>query len=127
MKRSSMPRRRSELRQGKPLERKTPLRSASNLERRTPLKPRSKKQEAKYRIRRPLVAELLAERPVCERCQSARSTDVHEPRMRSRGADITDPEQCVCLCRDCHMWVHANPAEATAEGWLIPSWDREAS
>lgn len=115
MKRSPMPPRRTPLKQGKPLERKTPL------------KARSKKQEAKYRIRRRLVAELLAERPVCERCQAARSTDVHEPRMRSRGADITDPEQCVCLCRDCHMWVHAHPAAATAEGWLIPSWDREAS
>ena len=102
-------------------------RSTGNPARSTPLKARSKKQEAKYRIRRRLVADLLAERPVCERCQAARSTDVHEPRMRSRGADITDPEQCVCLCRDCHMWVHANPAAATAEGWLIPSWDREAS
>jgi hypothetical protein len=123
VKRGNPPARRTPLKQGKPLERKTPLRSTGNLERHTPLKPRSKKQEAKYRIRRPLVAELLAERPVCERCQAARSTDVHEPRMRSRGADITDPEQCVCLCHDCHMWVHANPALATAEGWLIPSWE----
>lgn len=122
-----MPSRRTPLKQGKPLERKTPLKQGGNLDRTTPLRARSKKQEAKYRIRRPLVAALLAERPVCERCQSARSTDVHEPRMRSRGADITDPEQCVCLCRDCHNWVHANPAQATAEGWLIASWDREAS
>lgn len=41
--------------------------------------------------------------------------------MRSRGADILDPDQCVCLCRACHDWVHAHPVEATAEGWLIPS------
>jgi len=127
LKRSPMPQRRTPLKQGKPLKRETPLRSTGNPARSTPLKARSKKQEAKYRIRRRLVADLLAERPVCERCQAARSTDVHEPRMRSRGADITDPEQCVCLCRDCHDWVHANPAAATAEGWLIPSWDREAS
>jgi len=72
----------------------------------------------------PLVAELLAERPVCERCGAARSTDVHEPRMRSRrpDMDITDPRECVCLCRACHTWVHTHPAEATREGWLIPSW-----
>lgn len=125
-----MPPRRTPLKQGKPLERKTPLPRGNGFkgqqnppERKTPLKARSKKQEAKYRIRRRLVAELLAERPVCERCQAARSTDVHEPRMRSRGADINDPEQCVCLCRDCHNWVHAHPAAATAEGWLIPSWE----
>jgi hypothetical protein len=110
------------------LERSARLQGGSQLKRVTPLRARSKKQEALYRIRRPLVAELLAEQPVCERCQSARSTDVHEPRMRSRGADITDREQCVCLCRDCHSWVHAHPTEATAEGWLIPSWAyREAS
>jgi len=118
-----MPQRRTPLKQGKSLERKMPMPRGSGLDRSTPLKPRSKKQEAKYRIRRRLVADLLAERPVCERCQAARSTDVHEPRMRSRGADINDPEQCVCLCRDCHDFVHANPAVATAEGWLIPSWE----
>lgn len=86
------------------------------------LKPRSEKQEIKYRTRRVLVAELLEERPVCERCHTARSTDVHEPGMRSRGADICDPGQCVCLCWSCHCWVHDNPAEATSEGWMVPSW-----
>jgi hypothetical protein len=110
------------------LERSTPLTGGQPLKRGKPMRQRSKKQEALYRVRRPLVAELLAEFPVCQRCDSARSTDVHEPRMRSRGADITDREQCVCLCRPCHNFVHDHPAEATAEGWLIASWDlREAS
>lgn len=118
---------RSPLRRGTPLERRTPLRGGTPLVRK-PLRARSKKTEALYRIRRSLVAALLAERPVCERCGSARSTDVHEPQMRSRGADITDPTQCVCLCRACHRWIHDHPAAATAEGWLIPSWAaREAS
>jgi len=111
------------LRRGKPLERSTPLQGGAPPARRTPLRARSKKQEALYRVRRPLVAELLAERPVCQRCQAARSTDVHEPRMRSRGADINDPRECVALCRDCHNHVHAHPAEATREGWLVPSWE----
>jgi hypothetical protein len=88
------------------------------------LKPRSEKQEAKYRVRRDLVAELLVARPVCERCKSARSTDVHEPGMRSRGADICDPAQCVCLCWPCHRWIHDHPADATAEGWMVPSWEQ---
>lgn len=96
----------------------------SQLARTTPLRHRSKKQEAKYRIRRPLVEQLLSERPACERCDSARSTEVHEPRLRSRGADINDPKQCVCLCSPCHQWVHANPAAATDAGWMVPSWKR---
>lgn len=130
MKRGNPPKRRTPLKPGKPLERKTPMprgefkSTANPPKRKTPLKRRSKKQEAKYRIRRPLVAELLEQRPVCERCSAARSTDVHEPRLRSRGADINDPEQCVCLCRDCHRWVHDNPTAATNEGWMVPSWER---
>jgi hypothetical protein len=109
------------VKRGRPLSRHTALAPGSPIKRRKRLRARSKKTEAVYRERRPLVARLLAERPVCERCDAARSEDVHEPRMRSRGADILDPEQCVCLCRPCHAWVHDNPAEATTEGWLIPS------
>lgn len=104
-----------------PIRRYTPLEGGAPLARRTPLRKRSAKQEALYQVRRPLVAWLLAEHPVCERCKAARSVDVHEPRMRSRGADICDPEQCVCLCRACHTHIHTHPAEATVEGWLIPS------
>ena len=89
--------------------------------RKTRLRYRSKKTAAKYVQRGALVAELLAERPVCERCHAARSVDVHEPRLRSRGADICDPAQCVCLCRRCHDEIHANPAQATTEGWMVPS------
>ena len=31
---------------------------------------------------------------------------VHEPRKRSQGADSTDPDQCVLLCRECHAEAH---------------------
>ncbi|GII87112.1 hypothetical protein Ssi03_51020 [Sphaerisporangium siamense] len=111
------------LRRGKPLERYTPLQGGAPLARKTPLKYRSAKQEAAYRVRRPLVAALLAEHPVCERCRRARSVEVHEPRMRSRGVDICDPAECVALCHPCHRWTHDHPAKATTEGWLIPSHD----
>jgi hypothetical protein len=125
MKRSPMPQRKTPLKAKTEMSRGAGFRAKANPPKRNaPLKARSKKQEATYRVRRLLVAELLAERPACERCDAARSTDVHEPRMRSRGADITDPEQCVCLCRDCHNWIHANPAAATSEGWMVPSWER---
>jgi hypothetical protein len=122
--------RRVALKPGKPLKR-TPFRSSSvltartGLERRTRMKPRSDKTARRYVTRRRVVAALLAERPWCEirwdrRCQR-RSVDVHEPGMRSRGADICDRAQCTASCRYCHDQVHLNPAEATRRGWMIPS------
>lgn len=83
-----------------------------------PLRFRSKKQAAVYIHRRRLVASLLEERPACERCQQARSTEVHELLSRARGGSILDVENCVALCHDCHCWITTHPAEATAEGWL---------
>jgi hypothetical protein len=67
---------------------------------------------------------MLAEHPVCERCRRSRATDVHEPRMRSRGVDICNPAECVALCSPCHREVHDRPAQATTDGWLIPSGDK---
>lgn len=102
-----------------------PLRGGTPLQRNKPLRPRSKKTARTYVTRRKVVDLVLARDPWCRirwdrRCQRY-SVDVHEPGMRSRGADICDPEQCVGTCRHCHDMVHANPAEATARGWLIPS------
>ena len=119
MKRSGMPQR------TKPLERGAPLARGSQLARTTRLKPRSSKMAAVYKIRRPLVATLLETRPWCEihwdaDCQG-RSTDVHEPEMRSRGCDITDENACITACRYCHDQVHLHPAEATERGFMIPS------
>jgi hypothetical protein len=45
--------------------------------------------------------------------------DVHEPARRSQGADPTDPDQCVLLCRQHHSWVHAHPAQSYELGLLI--------
>jgi hypothetical protein len=110
------------LKRGKPLQCRTPLKRLS------PLRPRSGKTARIYVTRRALVAALLAERPWCEvrwdaGCQG-RSVDVHEPGMRSRGADICDPAACAATCRYCHDVLHAHPAEATKRGWLIPSGKR---
>lgn len=100
-------------------------RGTSVLARAGRLKPRSAKQARVYKDRAELVAAMLAEQPWCliqwdEDC-TRRSQDVHEPGMRSRGADICDPDQCVVTCRHCHDQVHANPEVATLMGWLIPS------
>lgn len=99
----------------------------------TPLKPRSKKRAQLMReVRGPLVREILAERPWCQRCivlvmeayrrtsvgPAQRSTQVHEKLTRARGGDITDKANCVAVCRGCHMWIHDHPKAATDEGWL---------
>jgi 5-methylcytosine-specific restriction endonuclease McrA len=73
--------------------------------------------------RRNLVRKLLADRPVCQRCLSDRSHDIHELKSRARGGSITDVENLVALCRNCHIWVTSHPAEAAAQGWLKQSWE----
>jgi hypothetical protein len=113
------------LRRGAPPKRGKPLQCRTQLKRTGPLKPRSAKTARVYVTRRQVVADLLAAYPWCQIRWDAkcwrRATQVHEPGMRSRGADICDPEQCVTGCAYCHGQVHANPAEATKRGWLIPS------
>ena len=92
------------------------------------IRQRSKKTAKVYLERRKLVARLLAERPWCERHKrtqvsitgGARSTDIHELLSRARGGSILDEANCVALCRECHNWVHQNPAKAQEEGWLKP-------
>jgi len=86
---------------------------------------RSRKTEAKYRQRRSLVAQMLDEKPVCERCDQARSTDIHEVVSRARGGSILDPRNLVALCRGCHSFITKNPAVAEAEGWSKHSWERD--
>jgi 5-methylcytosine-specific restriction endonuclease McrA len=86
---------------------------------------RSRKREAMYRQRRPLVAALLAERPICERCGTNPSDDVHEVVSRARGGSILDTSNLVCLCRSCHRWLTDHPAAAVDEGFSAHSWDRD--
>lgn len=75
--------------------------------------------------RRALVARLLKERPWCEACEmldrpgvkiAMRSQDVHELLPRSAGGSLTDPANLVCLCRGCHMYLHAHPKRAMELG-----------
>ena len=86
---------------------------------------RSKKRERQYRQRRTLVEQILDERPVCQRCSAARSTDVHEVIRRSQwSAGILVTENLRALCRRCHIWVTEHPKQAVEEGWSAWSWDR---
>lgn len=85
---------------------------------------RSKKMTKKYRQERiPLVIAMLAEIALCQRCGKRRPDDIHEVKPRGRGGSITDPDNLVAVCRNCHEWITRNPAQAHTEGWLKHSWD----
>jgi hypothetical protein len=43
-------------------------------------------------------------------------TDMHEILTRGRGGDPTDPENILCLCRECHVWVTTHEVAARALG-----------
>lgn len=85
---------------------------------------RSTKTAHTYRTQRaPLVAAFLEARPICQRCNAARSTDVHEIKSRARGGSILDEDNLAALCRPCHAWITTHPAAAHTEGWLLHSWE----
>jgi 5-methylcytosine-specific restriction endonuclease McrA len=69
-----------------------------------------------------LVADMLAEFPICQRCWRRRSVDVHEVKSRGRGGSILDRSNCRAVCRECHDWIGNNPEQAEAEGWLVSQW-----
>lgn len=85
---------------------------------------RSKKMESLYATeRRKIVAQLLGDFPLCQRCQKAFASDVHEIKSRARGGSITDLDNLAVLCRPCHTWITQNPKDALEQGWIKNSWD----
>jgi hypothetical protein len=95
---------------------------------RTPLRPRSKKREVLYRTqRRPLVAEILEERPTCEirfdeNC-TGRATCLHEKRKRSQGGSLLDRANLMASCAYCNSAVEDHPIEAHERGFVIRRGD----
>lgn len=95
---------------------------------------RSPKKEAEYRLRRPLVARLLEERPLCEACpvfavhdekttyRRNAAVDVHELIRRSQGGSILDDANLMCVCRPCHTRIGNNPQLAFDLGLAKHSW-----
>lgn len=98
---------------------------------------RSKKQEALYRKRRPLVERLLEERPGCEACPAfacldgkktyiqRQAQDVHELVNRSQGGSILDEKNLVTVCRKCHTRITQNQLEAEGIGLHLPGWAKD--
>ena len=101
-----------------------------------PIAQRSKKMEATYELRRPLVARLLGERPWCEACPvfathdgkityvRQPSCDVHEKIRRSQGGSILDEANLMCVCRPCHQRIGNYPALAFELGLAEHGWTR---
>ena len=49
-------------------------------------------------------------------CRIAGPVD-HHHRQRREGGDHR-PSNGIAACRDCHRYIHANPAESWANGWI---------
>ena len=78
----------------------------------------SRKRAAELRKRRRIIERMKADGPVlCQRC-GQRADDLHELRSRARGGSVSDPENCVPVCRTCHDWIGTHSIQATAEGWM---------
>ena len=71
------------------------------------------------------VAEVVNERAggICElmsidaRCTGYRE-QLHHRKLRSQGGEHT-VENLVGICHRCHYWLHAHPAIAYTNGWLV--------
>jgi len=97
---------------------------------------RSKKKEAEYRLRRPLVEKMLSEKPWCEACpvfaeydkkitySRQRSVDLHELVRRSQGGSILDENNIITVCRNCHNRIGREPQLAFDLGLSRHSWDK---
>ena len=98
---------------------------------RSPIAPVSKKRRKENRKRKKLTDSMKANGPVmCQFLQRVpvddhsycvdgcgfRADDLHEVVSRARGGSITDPENCVPLCRQHHRWVTEHPLEAAELG-----------
>lgn len=58
----------------------------------------------------------------CARCSSSRDLHVHH-RIRRSQYGGNGSENLITLCAKDHMWVHANPYAARAEGLLLRATD----
>ena len=85
----------------------------------------SKPTAKKYRDGKPAREAIQARIPVCEKCQRSRTSELHEiPRANMR-KHVSSLASCVLgLCRSCHDYMHANPAEWPKAKQLALLWWR---
>jgi 5-methylcytosine-specific restriction endonuclease McrA len=86
----------------------------------------SRKRARRVKERRSLVEQILSDYPICQRCGTNPSDDVHEVIRRSQWADgIYVADNLRALCRRCHRWVTEHPQAAHDEGWSAWSWEQD--
>lgn len=94
-----------------PLKRKTPLKRGGRL--RPVSKKRAKQMKSYLDIRR----TFLEQNQACEICGD-KSTQIHHKKGRFQER-LNDTELFMPICRSCHDWIHRNPMEAYAKGYML--------
>lgn len=105
------------------MKRTGPLRRTGRLLRSSPLKPVSRKRRGENAYYSKKRKEFLARFPWCAVAEALfgrpmRATQVHHKAGRT-GNNYLDESTWLPVCHQGHMWIHANPKEARARGWLV--------
>jgi hypothetical protein len=100
--------------------------SARHLMKRTSVNPISAKRRGQLVARQETRRIVLGRVARCEAgidglCWG-QPTDVHEIKTRARGGSITDPDNCLALCRACHAYITEHPQWALEHGYVVHSW-----
>ena len=94
-----------------PLKRKTPLKRGGRLR---PVSKKRAKQNRAYSVNREVY---LNYHPACEIC-GKKATQIHHKRGRFQDR-LNEMEFFMSVCHSCHEWIHRNPLEAYAKGYLL--------
>lgn len=107
-----------------PLKRRTPLKSGGGFKnngvfpKRTRINPVSKKRRVQNNEYLKVRKIYLAEHVKCELCKRSNSSDIHHKAGRWK-ARLSDTNNFMALCRECHEHIHNNPGWAYANGYLL--------
>lgn len=72
-----------------------------------------KERNEKYSI---IAKQYLENNPICEVCKIQLATEIHHPAGRI-GDFLYGP--LMAVDRNCHLYIHNNPAESYEKGWLL--------
>lgn len=90
--------------------------------RKTVIRKVSARQKARNITYSALVAEFKRQNPLCARCSAAgrETPTIDNHHMRGKeGERLNDVRFWMPLCRPCHEWATAHPADAKAAGWSV--------